>query len=275
MDPDEARRDFQERLRQYESIYETLDETLDKDIPYIKFYNVSGEEWSDAQVGQYLTANQCNGVLESEVIFYLLNVHIHPRKIWLCIHGETDYDVQGILGGDPDLNDRGVQFSKVLHDFINEKSKDEKVSILCDTSHRVYQTVRPLQYEYNINYCNLLHELDGGDFDKMTYEQIQERFPQEFERRKKNRLMYRYPGGESYLDVKERCHRVLMKLIGSRDSILVVAHRAVIRVILSYFLDVPAEVMPDLTVNQNTVYELEPTAYCTNTKEYKLLSPSC
>ena len=66
-----------------------------------------------------------------------------------------------------------------------------------------------------------------------------------------------------------------MKLIGSRDSILVVAHRAVIRVILSYFLDVPAEVMPDLTVNQNTVYELEPTAYCTNTKEYKLLSPSC
>ena len=145
MDPDEARRDFQERLKQYESIYETLDEMLDKDIPYIKFYNVSGEERSDAQVGQYLTANQCNGVLESEVIFYLLNVHIHPRKIWLCIHGETDYDVQGILGGDPDLNDRGIQFSKVLHDFINEKSKDEKVSILCDTSHRVYQTVRPLQ----------------------------------------------------------------------------------------------------------------------------------
>ena len=41
MDPDEARRDFQERLKQYESIYETLDEMLDKDIPYIKFYNVS------------------------------------------------------------------------------------------------------------------------------------------------------------------------------------------------------------------------------------------
>ena len=40
MDPEEARRDFQERLKQYESIYETLDEELDKDIPYIKLYNV-------------------------------------------------------------------------------------------------------------------------------------------------------------------------------------------------------------------------------------------
>lgn len=40
MDPDEARSDFQKRLKEYESIYETLDENYDRDIPYIKFYNV-------------------------------------------------------------------------------------------------------------------------------------------------------------------------------------------------------------------------------------------
>lgn len=45
MDPEAARRDFQERLQQYESIYETLDEEKDRDISYIKLYNV----------GQYLT----------------------------------------------------------------------------------------------------------------------------------------------------------------------------------------------------------------------------
>ena len=33
-------KDFQERLKQYESIYETMDEVDDKDIPYIKLYNV-------------------------------------------------------------------------------------------------------------------------------------------------------------------------------------------------------------------------------------------
>ena len=61
---------------------------------------------------------------------------------------------------------------------------------------------------------------------------------------------------------------MLMKLVGSRDSILVVAHAAVIRVIMSYFLDIPVPEIPQIEVKRNTVYELEPTAYCTNTKEY-------
>ena len=45
MDPEEARRVFQERLKQYESIYEPVDEELDKDIPYIKLYNVLNERF--------------------------------------------------------------------------------------------------------------------------------------------------------------------------------------------------------------------------------------
>lgn len=61
---------------------------------------------------------------------------------------------------------------------------------------------------------------------------------------------------------------MLMKLVGSRDSILVVAHKAVIRVIMSYFLDKPGEEIPYIPVKMHTVYELEPTAYCTNSKEY-------
>lgn len=52
-----------------------------------------------------------------------MNAHIQPRKIWLCMHGETDYDKQGILGGDPSLNEDGVQFSKELHEFINGRNE--------------------------------------------------------------------------------------------------------------------------------------------------------
>ena len=72
--------------------------------------------------------------------------------------------------------------------------------------------------------------------------------------------------------MKERCHRILMKLVGTRENVLVVAHRAVIQVILSYFLDIPGERIPDIEVKIGTVYELEPTAYCTNTKECILLN---
>lgn len=124
MDRETALKDFQDRMRKYESIYETLDRDFDKDIPYIKLYNV----------GQYLTANRCNGVLESDVIFYLLNAHIQQRKIWLCIHGETDFDKKGIHGGDPPLNEDGIQFSKELHDYLNEK---REVGFLNGVDYRV------------------------------------------------------------------------------------------------------------------------------------------
>ena len=92
-----------------------------------------------------MTANHCNGVLESEVIFYLLNAHIEPRKIWLCTHGETDFDVKGVLGGDPDLNDNGIRFSKELHDFISTQrevsiGRIHDYSIICNT-HSIYLTI--------------------------------------------------------------------------------------------------------------------------------------
>ena len=38
----------------------------------------------------------------------------------------------------------------------------------------------------------------------MTYEEIAAKFPVEFALRDKDKLCYRYPGGESYLDVVER-----------------------------------------------------------------------
>ena len=34
--------------------------------------------------------------------------------------------------------------------------------------------------------------------DNLTYEEIAQKYPEEFEARDQNKLTYRYPGGESY-----------------------------------------------------------------------------
>jgi len=46
-----------------------------------------------------------------------------------------------------------------------------------------------------------LNELDSGDLDEITYEEFERRFPAEFSAREEDKLGYRYPGGESYVDV--------------------------------------------------------------------------
>ncbi|KAK8806975.1 hypothetical protein WA158_003734 [Blastocystis sp. Blastoise] len=261
---DVALRDFMKRVRQYEDMYEPLDETHDCKYSYIKLYNV----------GEYLKANRCNGVLASDVIFYLLNIHIKQRKIWLCIHGETDYTAQGILGGNPKLNDRGVAFSKKLYEFIHNQQVDN-ILIMSDTISRCVDTVRSLRQEYHVEYTRLLCELGGGDFDKMTYDDIKTKYPEEYQKRKENKLLYRYPGvgGESYKDVIERLNKIIVRIEGCRDNVLIVAHRAVIRVILAYFLDTPQSELPDIDVEMNCIYELNPNTYSTILKPPYHLDP--
>ena len=48
-----------------------------------------------------------------------------------------------------------------------------------------------------------LNEINSGDHDGMTYEEIAEAYPVDFAARDRDKLRYRYPRGESYVDVCE------------------------------------------------------------------------
>ena len=71
-DPDAAARDFRNRIRNYEKVYETIDED-EKDLTYVKLINV----------GKQVIINQIQDYLQSRVVYYLMNLHIKPRSIWL------------------------------------------------------------------------------------------------------------------------------------------------------------------------------------------------
>lgn len=73
----------------------------------------------------------------------------------------------------------------------------------------------------------------------MTYDEIRTQFPADFESRDLNKFHYRYPRGESYEDLVARLEPVIMEL-ERQENVLVVAHQAVLRCLLAYFLDQPA-----------------------------------
>jgi broad specificity phosphatase PhoE len=70
-----------------------------------------------------------------------------------------------------------------------------------------------------------LDELFAGACDGMTYEEIEEHFPEEFERREQDKLAYRYPRGESYLDVIARLEPIIMEMERHREPLLIVGHQ--------------------------------------------------
>ena len=75
-----------------------------------------------------------------------------------------------------------------------------------------------------------------GVCEGLTYEEMQDKFPQEFAWRDQDKLRYRYPWGESYVDIMARLDPVLLEL-EHEDNVLVVSHQAVLRCILGYFLN--------------------------------------
>ena len=62
----------------------------------------------------------------------------------------------------------------------------------------------------------------------MTYEEVQEKYPDDFKARDVNKFTYRYPMGESYEDLVARLEPVIMEL-ERQGSVLIVGHQSVLR----------------------------------------------
>ena len=105
----------------------------------------------------------------------------------------------------------------------------------------------------------------------MTYDEIAERMPEEWMQRAADKLRYRYPRGESYVDLIERLEPIIFELERQKNPVLVVSHQATIRCLYAYFMNHPTEEIPHLSVPLHTLIMLRPGAYRTEEKRFKLV----
>ncbi|NXC72058.1 F262 bisphosphatase, partial [Anhinga anhinga] len=240
--------DFLKRIECYKVTYQPLDpNAYDKDLSFIKVINV----------GQRFLVNRVQDYIQSKIVYYLMNIHVQPRTIYLCRHGESEYNLVGKIGGDSGLSPRGKQFAQALKKFIEEQ---EIVDLKVWTSQlkRTIQTAESLGVTYE--QWKILNEIDAGVCEEMTYAEIEAKYPDEFALRDQEKYLYRYPGGESYQDLVQRLEPVIMEL-ERQGNVLVISHQAVMRCLLAYFLDKSADELPYLRCPLHTILKLTPVAY--------------
>ena len=220
MDAAIARDDFMSRVSAYEKVYEYVDDMEDSNqISYIKLINV----------GQKVISRNCTGYLPSQVAFFLQNIHIHPRKIYLSLNAEnfkvenvgnknTKTRLEDDENGSFHLTDEGREYSLNLAKFIQMKLEGMKegkdLLVLTGTAKIHAETVVHVRMS-NLCYSTpLLNSMRTGDLHGCSSNEIFEKYPKEYERRENDKLRYRYPGvgGESYLDVIERVRPVIIEL---------------------------------------------------------------
>ena len=88
-----------------------------------------------------------------------------------------------------------------------------------------------------------LRERSFGIWEGMTFSEIKEQYPEEFEAWADNPLRYSPIKGESTIKVKDRTMPSLTKILDNHEgeNIAVVAHGGVNRIILCHFLGIPLE----------------------------------
>ncbi|XP_031421906.1 6-phosphofructo-2-kinase/fructose-2,6-bisphosphatase 1 isoform X2 [Clupea harengus] len=246
-DKEEALEDFRKRIDCYRMTYVPIDDSKDKNLSYIKIFNV----------GSRYLVNRVQDHIQSRIVYYLMNIHVTPRSIYLSRHGESEFNLKGKIGGDSGLAPRGQEYARALGKFIKGQDiKDLKVW----TSHmkRTIQTAEALGVRYE--QWKPLNEIDAGVCEEMTYEEIQATHKEEFALRDQDKYRYRYPKGESYEDLVHRLEPVIMEL-ERQENVLVVCHQAVMRCLLAYFLDKNSAELPYLKCPLHTVLKLTPVAY--------------
>ncbi|XP_037591177.1 6-phosphofructo-2-kinase/fructose-2,6-bisphosphatase 1 isoform X4 [Cebus imitator] len=98
-DREKVLEDFLKRIECYEVNYQPLDEELDSHLSYIKIFDV----------GTRYMVNRVQDHIQSRTVYYLMNIHVTPRSIYLCRHGESELNLRGRIGGDSGLSVRGKQ----------------------------------------------------------------------------------------------------------------------------------------------------------------------
>ena len=158
-------------------------------------------------------------------------------KLYVARHGETPWNAEGKICGRTDLplNERGQAQASALAERMSEKAIDR---IIASPMIRARQTAAAVSEKLGIPVQTdaRLIEQDFG-----IYEGRDRKDPGFLEN--KRQFAYRYPGGESMMDVAFRVYGLLEELKEKHpdENILLVCHGGVCRVVRTYFEDMTNE----------------------------------
>eukprot|EP00752_Nemacystus_decipiens_P014769 g13148.t1 len=274
----EVEREVRSRIGLYRRIYEPLN--AEEGHSFIKLIDA----------GRQMATNLISGYIPGRITLLCLNLHLKPRPIWMSRHGESEFNMQGRIGGDAPLTAAGKVYAGKLTEFmkrrypprrhqgqsssaqaggvgsdgdrdVEDADDGEELVVWTSTMLRTGQTVAPMASHREVMKWSQLTEINAGLMDSLTYEYVAENMPVEYEARQKDKLRYRYPGGESYQDLFLRLEPVIFEMLRERSPLLVVGHQAILRVLYGYLTGKEPGECPTIHMPLHTAIKLTPRAY--------------
>jgi probable phosphoglycerate mutase len=151
-------------------------------------------------------------------------------EILLVRHGETDWNVERRFQGhaDPSLNDNG---RAQAHALAAELAAEHIDAVYTSDLTRARETAEIISAQLGVDIVprSELREIDVGDWEGLTWDDIERQFPDG--RRRWDESGHGWEGGETYEQLAERVVDALRRIAAAHPGgrVLVVGHGGTIR----------------------------------------------
>ena len=160
-------------------------------------------------------------------------------KLILVRHALTVDNQKSRLSGhiDSSISEEGKEQIDKITNYLKDFDIDK---IYTTTSSRTKDTVKKLSELKSIEFIEKesLKEISFGDFEGLTFDEIKDKYPKEFQDMIEKGYEYKYPNGESLIDSYNRVCIELDNIISNNDNrtILICSHGGTIRNIITYLI---------------------------------------
>lgn len=160
-------------------------------------------------------------------------------KLILVRHALTVDNQKSRLSGhiDSSISEEGKEQIDKITNYLKDFDIDK---IYTTTSSRTKDTVKKLSELKSIEIIEKesLKEISFGDFEGLTFDEIKDKYPKEFQNMIEKGYEYKYPNGESLIDSYNRVCIELDNIISNNDdrTILICSHGGTIRNIITYLI---------------------------------------
>ncbi len=183
-------------------------------------------------------------------------------KITYISHGATIYSEEGRFSdvlNYPQLNDAGQEEVEKITEFLRNRGiKNDK--IYTSPATRTIQTAQVIAKLYKKNY-EVIDDLTPrkcGTFNGLTYEQIEEKYPEDFDKLINDPSLPVPADAEALNDFVKRVDTIIDRIVNENISnrIIIVTTPDIIKAAICSALNIPASSMPKIYIKTGSATQI-------------------
>ena len=164
------------------------------------------------------------------------------KTLYIVRHGETEWNKIGRYQGitNVPLNENGIAQAKACGNALKDVHFDRILSSDLSRALVTAETIRGNR-QLEIKTDERLREINFGDWEKLLFTEIEERWPGLIDQMYRRPDIVKVPNGESFKDLQDRAWSAVSDFLNENnedETILITCHGGTIRTILCKLLDI-------------------------------------